>query len=191
MSNGFACEMDVVQAFNFSKNQSVPMGYVTQLKIGDIEFAADFQSMKDPENPDSAIAGVVGVLKDISTDLSRTSTIDMTVQVSVKNQEALASKLFGTLSSVEVEMKFDVYKYDPREKKYYKALTSDAALKGVLEKNGSHLNVQVADAPSPEVQSPINMAVHLAVKPLPEEQTINVAASSQAKAVIPWGSANP
>ncbi len=84
---------------------------------------------------------------------------------------------------------FAVYAYDPIQKAYFQCLTGTDAgeLHGLLEKNGDHLNVSVADDASPEVQSPENYAFQIGVKPRASAQLVTVAPSFSEKVTRSWG----
>ena len=110
-------------------------------------------------------------------------------QVSVYNQQQMLMLTYKDLTKVDVVYKFSIYEYDPIQKKYFKCLlpTDDAALNGILEKNGSDLNLSIADDPSTEVQSPENYAFTTGIKPQPSAQKVTVATSFSDKVVKNWG----
>jgi hypothetical protein len=183
----FSKSLDVVQGYNFKKDVQTPVGYITELKIGDVTLKAD-QTCKDPMAPETDFA-VVGVLSGVMWELGTTDAHYFSGQLSIYNKQQVLMLTYKDLSKVDVEYKFSIYEYDPIEKKYFKCLlpTDDATLKGILEKNGSDLNLSIADDPSREVQSPENYASSVGIKPQPTAQTVTVATSFSDKVVKAWG----
>jgi hypothetical protein len=185
----FARALDIYQGFNFKKDKQSPVGYVTKLKVGDNELAADQESIKDPEQPDKALKNkVVGVLNHYLWETGVTDAMYLSAQVSTANKQMVASALLGTWSNVEVVFSYTVYEYDPLAKKYFKSNYIDKELKGILEKNGDDLNLSIADDPSTEVQSPKNFTLQVGIKPQTEEQSVNIATGSGKQLVKQWGS---
>lgn len=178
---------DVYQGYNYRKDKQTSVGFVTSLKVGDIELQVD-QACKDPTAPETELKAVM-VLSASMWGLGVTDAVYISGQVSVFNKQKLMGLLYKDLTKVDVEFKFSVYEYDPVEKKYYKCMlpSDDAVLKGILEKNGSDLNLSVSDDASREVQSPENYAVQIGIKPQPSAQTITVATSFSDKVVKSWG----
>jgi len=178
---------DIYQGYNYKKDVQTPVGFITELKIGDVTLKAD-QSCKDPMAPETDLV-VVTVLSGAMWELGVTDAHYFTGQISVYNKQQVQMLTYKDLTKVDVEFKFAVYDYDPLEKKYFKCLlgTDDAVLKGILEKNGEDLNLSVADDASPEVQSPENYAFQVGIKPQPEAQTATVAVSFSDKVVKAWG----
>ncbi|QRK06974.1 hypothetical protein JQX13_44100 [Archangium violaceum] len=184
----FSRALDVYQGFNFKKDKQSPVGYILSIKIGDKTLTADQETIKNPEEPDKAIAEkVVAVLNHYLWETGATDAIYMSGQVSTANKQMLAEMLLGTWSSIDVEFKYVVYEYDPLAKKYFKSNFVDAAVKGLLEKNGDDLNLAIADNPSTEVQSPKNYTFQIGIKPQTLEQTVNVAVASGKNIVKQWG----
>lgn len=79
------------------------------------------------------------------------------------------------MTSLQVIVDFVLYEYDPIAKRYYKSCYSAGKLVAVLEKNGSELNLSVADDPSRDVQSPQNYTMQIGIKPAKRGQTIVLA----------------
>lgn len=179
-----SCSVD--QGYNFRKDVSVPVGYLTALKIGTQQFAAD-TSCKDPLQPGNALA-VVAVLSAVSWGVGVTDTVYFAGQLSASHRQDVQMLAYLSLTNVEVEFKFQIFNYDPVAKLYYKCLYhGEDPMKGLLEKNGDDLNISVADDPSTEVQSPINYAFQIGIKPQPTAQTITVATANQKNVVKNWG----
>jgi hypothetical protein len=184
----FSRALDVYQGFNFKKDKQSSVGFITKAKIGDIELTADQETLTDPEQPDKPLAAkVVGVLNHFLWETGITDAMYLSAQISTSNKQILSAALMGTWANVNVEFKYVVYEYDPLAKKYFKSSFTDAALKGILEKNGDDLNLSVADDPSHEVQSPKNFVCQLGIKPQTLEQAINLATGSGKNIVKKWG----
>ena len=184
----FSRALDVYQGFNFKKDKQNSVGYITKLKLGDIELSADQETIKDPEQPDKALANkVVGVLNHYLWETGTTDAMYLAAQVSTANKQTLSAALMGTWANIQVEFQYTVYEYDPLAKKYFKSNYTDAALKGLLEKSGDDLNLSVADDESREVQSPKNFVCQVGIKPQTQEQTVNMATGSGKNLVKQWG----
>jgi hypothetical protein len=184
----FSRALDVYQGFNFKKDKQSSVGYITKLKLGDIELVADQETIKDPEQPDKALTNkVVGVLNHYLWETGITDAMYLSAQISTNNKQVLSAALMGTWANTEVVFTYVVYEYDPLQKKYFKSNFVDAELKGILEKNGDDLNLTVADEPSTEVQSPKNFTLQVGIKPQTLEQTVNMATGSGKNLVKQWG----
>lgn len=183
----FQKSLDIYQGYNFKKDVQTPVGFITELKIGDVTLKAD-QTCKDPMAPETDFA-VVAVLSGVLWELGVTDGHYFSGQLSVYNKQQVLMLTYKDLTKVDVVYKFSIYEYDPLEKKYFKCLlpTDDAALNGILEKHGSDLNLSVADDASTEVQSPENYAFSCGIKPQPSAQTVTVATSFSDKVVKSWG----
>ncbi|WP_428261492.1 hypothetical protein [Haliangium sp.] len=183
----FSKNCDIYQGYNYRKDKQTTVGFITSLKVGDVELTAD-QVCKDPTAPETDLSAVA-VLSGAMWELGVTDAVYFSGQISVGNKQSALALLYKDMTKVDVEFKFDVYEYDPVEKKYFKCLlpTDDATLKGILEKNGSDLNFIVSDDPSAEVQSPENYAMSIGIKPQPDAQQLTVATSFSNKVVKAWG----
>ena len=183
----FQKHCDIYQGYNFKKDVQTPVGFLTALKIGDVTLKAD-QTCKDPMAPETDLAAVA-VLSGVMWELGVTDALYFAGQISVFNKQQVKQLAYKDLSKVDVSLTFSIYEYDPVEKKYFKCMlpTDDATLKGILEKNGSDLNISVADDPSSEVQSPENYSFSIGIKPQTTAQTVTVATSFSNKIVKAWG----
>jgi hypothetical protein len=183
----FSRALDVYQGFNFKKDKQAPVGFITELKLGDLVMKADQKTIMDPENPTAALTeGVVGVLNHYMWETGVTDAMYMSAQVSVENKQNLSEKLFNEWTNLEVEFSYVVYEYDPVAKKYFKSNVGKD-LKGILEKNGDDLNLSVADDPSTEVQSPKNFTLQIGIKPQTAEQSVEIAMGHTKNLAKKWG----
>lgn len=182
----FARSLDVYQGFNFRKDKQTNVGFINSLKIGTVTLAADITA-KDPMSPTTDLA-VVSVMSDFNWGLGITDSLLLSGQICLPNKQSIASMLLSDLSNVTVEVQLTIYEYDPLEKKYFKSFSSDAVLKGLVEKEGGgDLTLACADDASQEIQSPKNFAFFVAVKPEPLSQTINLAVAVSKNVVKQWG----
>lgn len=182
----FSKSCDVYQGFNFKKDKSTTVGFITALKVNDSEITADITA-KDPLNATTDLP-VVAVLSDVSFGTGTTDAIYFSGQISAVNRQNLALMVYNDLTKVEVLFKYNIYEYDPVAKKYFKCFhCADTEMKGLLEKSGSDLTLQVSDDPSTEVQSPLNYSFHIGIKPQPTEQAVTIATADQKNVVKKWG----
>lgn len=182
----FQRSLDVYQGFNFKKDVSTPVGFITKLTVGGTALAIDIESVKDPMNPTAALK-CVAVLNHYLWDMGPSDAVYLSGQISTKNKMTLQTMLMNDLTNIEIKVEFSLYEYDPIAKKYFQCTFLNAELDGIIEKKGSDLNLMVADDASTEVQSPQNYALSMGVKPAPTEQTINVATGFQKNIVKKWG----
>ena len=177
---------DLVQGFNFRKDKQVQIGFVTELKIGDVDLTADI-ACKDPENNQSD-KKVVGIASFVGWTASPTDPVNINIQVSETAKNKLDTLTKKNMSNVEIDMKFDCYHYDPSEKKYYKNFhTNDATVKGLIFGQGDDLAVRIQLDPNHVVQEPRNYTLSLGVKPQPKSQELHYASSVSDKLVMQWG----
>jgi hypothetical protein len=178
--------LDVYQGFNYKKDKQTPVGFITKLKLGETDLAADL-ACKDPTNPTSEIKAVA-VLGDVLWETGVTDAVYFTGQVSVDNKQSIAVLVYTSMTNVLAEFQFSVYDYDPKAKKYYLAFHSNSTdMKGILEKRGEELNLNVADDPSTQVQSPINYTFSTGIKPQPSAQDLQVAVGDGKNFAKAWG----
>jgi hypothetical protein len=184
----FSKVLSVKQGFNFDKDKQDKVGFLQTLKIGDVELKPDFMTIMDPLTPTKALeTGIVAVLSSFDWNTGSTDAIYISGQVSTQHRQKIAEMLLGSWSNVKVEFSFSIYEYEPEKKKFFKSAFVDNALHGLLEKNGSDLNLDVADDPSMEVQSPQNYAFRIGIKPESQEQLIQLAVGDARKVTKKWG----
>lgn len=177
--------LDVYQGFNFRKDKQTNIGFVNSLKIGTVTLAADITA-KDPMAPTTDLT-VVSVMSDFQWGLGVTDSLIISGQICIPNKQSIATLLLSDLSNVLVEVQFTIYEYDPLQKQYFKSFSSEAVLKGLVEKEGGELALMAADDPSQEVQSPKNFAFSVAVKPEPLSQSVTLATGVSKNVVKQWG----
>ena len=182
----FQRRLDAYQGYDFKKDVRTPVGFLTRLRVGDVELAAD-QLCKDPTRP-TVDVNAVAVLTDALWEMGVTDAVYLAGQVSVANRQALAEFIYTDLAHVDVMFRFTVYEYDPLAKRYFASFDgADADLEGLLEKRGADLNLSVADDPSTEVQSPANHAFQVGVKPPSRAQRLRLATGVGRVWEKPWG----
>ena len=185
-SNRIEIPCDMNQGFNFRKDVMTQIGMINKLKIGDVDLTADI-TLKDPEN-NQTDKKVVGVLNYIDWSAAATDTVNVTVQVTESAKNKLDTLTKKTMSNIEVDLDFDCYTYDAREKKYFKNFhTNDVELKGLIFGQGDDLAIRMHLDENTYVQSPRNYTLELAVKPQANAQDIHYASSVTDKLVLQWG----
>lgn len=181
----FSC--DVSQGFNFQKDAQDLVGHISKLKIGDKDMAVDL-GVTNPEDLAGDKIKVVGVASDIYWEGGFAEPIQFTCQVSNANKKTLAILTNTEMSNTTVEFAFEIYDYDPDEKKYYKAFHTDGkAIKGLVQKSGGSLSIAISTDQSMEVISPNNFTLSLGVMPEDTEQETHLAFSVSDKLVKRWG----
>jgi hypothetical protein len=178
--------LELYQGFNFKKDKQGPVGFITKIKVGGKDLKADM-NCKDPTNPKQDLKAIA-VMDDVQWDMGLTDAVYLSGRLSAENRQTVAQLVINDLTDIETVFQFSVYDYDPVAKKYYLAFhTNKTDVKGLLEKRGDDLNVQVGDDPATEVQSPINYHFTIGIKPQPLAQTLHVAVADQKPVVKAWG----
>ena len=181
----FSC--DVSQGFNFQRDVQTPVGHINKLKVADKELAEDI-AITDPENVTGDPVKVVGIISSMYWRGGYADPIQFGCQVSNANKLTLAVLSHSELSDTTVEVSYTNYDYDPDEKKYYKCFHTDGAvLKGLIEKAGGELAIEIDTEQSMEVVSPKNFAFTLGVMPEDMAQDTHLAMSVSDKLVKKWG----
>jgi hypothetical protein len=182
----FRRALDVVQGYNFKKDKSTPVGYITAITIGADTYTAD-QAVFPPTTPTTSTK-VVAVLSDVLWELGVTDTIHFSGQISITNKQTMLAAIYNNLTSVLCTFTFSIYEYDPVAKKYIVSFTSGTTtMNGILEKRGSELNLTVADDASTEVQSPENYTFMVGIKPQPSAQTLTITTADTKNISKAWG----
>ncbi len=145
-------------------------------------------AVTNPEDLSGDKIKVVGVVSDIYWNGGFAEPIQFSCQVSNANKKTLAILTNSEMSNTTVEFAFEIYDYDPEEKKYFKAFHTDgAAIKGLVEKSGGSLSIGISTDQSMEVMSPNNFTLTLGVMPEDTEQETHLAFSVSDKLVKRWG----
>lgn len=183
-SSSFSCSVE--QGFNFQKDSQETVGHLTYLKIGDMVLKADFKET-DPENSAKQV-GIVGVLSGIQWNGGYAEPVTFAAQVSAYNQKTMTVLMKKKLTNTEVEFGFNVYDYDRKAKKYYKAFHSNSVrLQGLVLKQGGELAFNIAADAAEEVTAPKNFTLQLGVMPQDTQQEIHLGFSCTDKLVKTWG----
>jgi len=180
-------DCDVSQGFNFQKDVQILVGHINTLKVSTKKMAVDLE-VTDPE----AVAGdkvkVVGIVSSLFWAGGFADPIEFGCQVSNANKKTLQVLSHSEMSDTTVLLDFTIYDYDPDEKKYYKAFHTDGKeLKGLVEKGGGRLSIEIDAAQSEEIMSPKNFAFSLGVMPEDQKQETHMAMSVSDKLVKEWG----
>jgi hypothetical protein len=177
----------VSQGFNFQKDAQNMVGHINKLKVADKEMAEDL-AVTDPENITGDKVKVVGVVSGMHWDGGFADPMQISCQISNANKKTLAVLTHSELSDTTVEFVFTIYDYDPDDKKFYQCFHTDAkVLKGLIEKSGGELAIEIDTDQSEEVTSPKNFTLNLGVMPEDLEQDTLVAVSVSDKFAKRWG----
>ena len=181
-------DCDVTQGFNFQKDLQKLVGHIVSCQVGDEAFDSDFK-VQDPEGEADAFVGVFGIVSGIYWNGGYADPIQFNCQVSNANKVKIATLTHKSLTNTEVTFKFNIYDFDPTEKKYYKCFhTDDADLKGLVMKSGGELVMNISMNQSDEITSPKNFAFNLGVMPQEGASAdLMVATSVSDKFVKKWG----
>jgi hypothetical protein len=178
---------DVSQAFNFQKDAQSMVGHINKLKVSTKDLAVDLE-VTDPEDVAGDKVKVVGVVSSMYWAGGFADPIQFGCQVSNANKKTLQVLSHSEMSDTTVQFSFTIYDYDPDEKKYYQAFhTKDEVLKGLVEKSGGQLSIEIDSQQSEEVVSPKNFAFSLGVMPEDIKQPTHMAMSVSDKLVKEWG----
>ena len=182
--SSYSCS--VSQGFNFQKDEQILVGHINSLKIGETELKSDL-NVTDPEDVNKTIK-VFGVASSIYWNGGYADPVQFACQVSTDNKNLLTTLKHKSMSNTEVELLFTFYDYDPKEKKYFKCFhANDTKLKGLVEKAGGALNLDIDMDQSMEVVSPKNYNFSLGVMPQDQEMAIHLAVSVTDKFAKKWG----
>jgi hypothetical protein len=180
--------LSIKQGFNFDKDKQEKVGFLTLVQLGGQELKTDLTDIKDPERPAVLLdSGAVAVLSSIDWNTGSTDSMYFSGVISAENQRKMAQLLQGTWSDVTVEFVFSIYEYDPAKKGYFRAAYANKPLRGVIENTGSSLELEVADDPSLEVQSPQNYAFRIGIKPEFVHQKVHLNVGEQRMVTKQWG----
>jgi hypothetical protein len=176
----------VSQGFNFKKDEQILVGHIVSCKVGSDQFDADL-NVSDPEDAAKLIK-VFGIVSSIFWSGGYADPVQFSCQVSNANKTKIATLTHKSLSNTEVLFKFNIYDYDPKEKKYYKCFHSNAAdMKGLVLKSGGELVMAIDMDQSMEIVSPKNFSFSLGVMPQDLNMEIHIAVSLSDKFVKKWG----
>lgn len=182
--SSYSCS--VSQGFNFQKDQQILVGHIVSCKVGNDQFDADL-NVADPEDSSKTVK-VFGVVSSIYWNGGYAEPVQFSCQVSNANKVKIATLTHKSLANTEVLFKFNIYDYDPKEKKYYKCFhANDTELKGLVQKSGGELAMAIDMDQSMEVVSPKNFAFNLGVMPQDLNMEIHLATSLSDKFVKKWG----
>ena len=176
----------VTQGFNFKKDEQILVGHIVSCEVGKNKFDADL-NVSNPEDASSLIK-VFGIVSSIYWSGGYADPVQFACQVSNANKIKIAALTHKSLADTEVLFKYNVYDYDPKEKKYYKCFHSNNAdLKGLVSKSGGELVMAIDMDQSMEIVSPKNFNFSLGVMPQELNMEIHVAVSLSGKFVKKWG----
>jgi hypothetical protein len=183
-------DCDVKQGYDFKKDASATVGYLTELILGGQALAVDQTMIKDPLKPDAALgSGVVAVLSSASWGMGPTNAMYFTGQISAANMQTLRA-FMTKVTDLSVKLKFVCYQFDFVAMKMFKSFHSgDAELAGLIEKKGAELSLHFSATPLSFPPKPKTFPFSIGIVPAHVEQPIQLATSDTVKFTMPWGQA--
>lgn len=177
---------DVMNAFKFNDASQTIVGHILELEFSTsgVALKADI-SVTDPENPSSKVK-VVGVISNIHWEGGATDNLDIEGRLSYEEnqglfQQGLSAKDGGT----DIKIKFVIYKYDPKTKKYFKCFHSDNALECVITMGSE---TDVGQEIAMDIKEPKNVPFHITLSPKSgAEQMLSLAFSTENKITRDFG----
>jgi hypothetical protein len=145
-------------------------------------------SLFSAPNCSAAIVPVVGVMGSFYWGGGSSDPIEISMQVSTVNKTTVTTLLHTSMSNTNVEFKFDIYDYDLTTHAYYKCAHSNGiTLRGLVQKTGGELVMNVNPDQSTEVTSPKNFTFSIGIMPQDIEQNICLAVSAAGTYTKKWG----
>ncbi|QGP56047.1 hypothetical protein PsalMR5_03523 [Piscirickettsia salmonis] len=177
---------NLLQGFNFNRNNQSRIMYVKSLIIGTVMLNPDFDVI-DPTTGDKSV--VVGVGGYLGWRQQKTSPLFMRFYASHTNTADLSSYVGHNMDNTSVSFEVEIFEYDPNAKQYFKAFHCDAqAMKGeILCDSQGKLAGFIEKEPSKLVQSPLNYQVNFGFSPAAEEQLFITQTSNTIKVCNSWG----
>ena len=174
----------IFNAFNHERTNEEDVGFITSLKIAEITPSVDL-SLEEPIN-DGKVKSVAAISQ-FDWEGGYAQPLNFTFNVSVDNKNKIASLIHNQMKSIKVEIEFQIFTYDYNNKAFYKSVWTDAAIKGVIQVQGTERVFYLDDKPGMEVQQPLNYQIVLGIQPEDIKQTIHVAISQTDKFAKQWG----
>lgn len=177
---------DVLNAFKFNDASQTIVGHILELEFttSGTALKADI-SVTDPENPGSKVK-VVGVLSNIHWEGGATDPLLLDGRLSYDDnqglfQQGLSAKDGGT----DIKIKFVIYKYDPKTKKYFKCFHSDNPLECVITMG---TETDVSQDIARDIPEPKNVPFNMTLSPKSgSEQMLSLAFSTELKITRDFG----
>lgn len=177
--------LDVYQGYNFKKAEQSACGFVTKMKIGDKEIAAD-QSVKNILDPEKELL-VVGVLGRSAWGTGITDRLLFDMQISLTNKQNIKLLMLKEMIKIDVTFQFTCFEFDCSKNQFYQNFhCNDTDLVGLVQKEQGKLLLAVDDEPSTVVKQPQNFRMVVSIEPT-KEQTLHVATSVPGKIGKQWG----
>ncbi|RNC77316.1 hypothetical protein DA717_10940 [Piscirickettsiaceae bacterium NZ-RLO2] len=179
-------DCNLLQGFNFNRNNQNRIMHVKSLTIGTITLSPDFEVI-DPTTGDKS--SVVGVGSYLGWRQQKTSPLFMGFYSSHTNTADLSSYVSNSMDNTSVSFEVEMFEYDPNAKQYFKAFHCDAqSMKGeILCDSRGKLAGFINKESSKLVQSPLNYQINFGFSPAPEEQLFITQTSNTIKVCNAWG----
>jgi len=182
----FSCS--AYQGFYFQTDHQENVGHVTYMKLCSSTVLNNDLTVVNPISYPQSVQ-VAGVMRDIYWEGGVADPIQMSFLVSTANKQTVAILILGSMQNTEVEFDFNVYKYDPLAKTYFKAFypVNNAHLLGLIQQSGESLNINIIKEPDTEINPPTVFLMTIGIMPQDISQQLLVGISSTQSEVKPWG----
>jgi hypothetical protein len=175
----------LLQGFEYIPSRQDPVGYITSLKIGGVEGAADI-TVPDPMDITAKLK-VFGVVSWFTWREGANDPVVFAAQVSEANKENLTALGKTDLTDLKIDFSFVLYDYDVKTRAYYKVMSSGTeTLQGTLYKQDKYPLFLMSTDSSAVVSSPKNFNFQLGVKGTGGQKIIIGEAGGEVSA-LPWG----
>jgi hypothetical protein len=180
-------QCSVFNAFNFRRDLHETIGHVLVLTLGkdDLQLTADIK-LNEPIG--DADVQTVGPIASFSWEGGYAQPIQIALQISQTNKDAINAFIHNKMQSVKVKIDFVIYDFDRDEEVFYESVRSaEGGIECILQVQGKERVIYVANDPSHEVEHPVNYQLVLGLEPEDIESVIHVALSNKAKIAKQFG----
>ncbi|MEZ0227526.1 MAG: hypothetical protein ACAI25_02800 [Planctomycetota bacterium] len=189
----FSCS--IPQGFNYQKDSQETVGHLVSMQIGDNSTV--IKSDLKLQKPGTDIKyDCVGVIENVTWNGGHGDPIDFACNVSTLNRQKIDLLRHLKLKNTELKIKFEVWQYDPLNKKYFTCMagweeggTAPVVLDGLIKKESDKLKLEMPETkPATEIVSPENWKLNFSIMPTTEkEQKILYATADQMNVAKAWG----
>ena len=162
------------------------VGYLTYLKIGNLECASDI-TVTDPVNLTGELK-VIGVVSWLSWNENKDGPVVFAAQVSSNNKDSLTAFGKTDLTGIDIHFGFTLYDLDLKTGKYYPSLSPDNnVLRGIIDVENGHMLYYMSPDSGVDVTDPVNFNFQLGIKPNDTVQKIMTASTPDKNSLKNWG----
>lgn len=196
-------DLSVSQSANFKAGVETAFGHVLAFKVNGVDLLPDLNAQNPMKKQKDA---AVGILSSYTWNGGLTAKMNFIFNISTKNRIKLVETLKKANPTMDVEIDYQIFAYDPEAKGFYLATKSFTMKeRGVMNKKAKdlpsykfqslpiHGRVDKADLtvdanPSAQLTSPVTYAVHVTAEPGGfMQQNVIYAKSNDESEQIHWG----